>query len=91
MLINNIEFKSQLNTIFIFMQFLIDGIWHTWIDYDRFHHLNNEFTLSQGAKTFSSLDYAAPTPCWACFGASEQGFDPSDLRFYRKNKAPIRS
>ena len=38
-------------------------------------------------RTFTSLDYVSPTPPWAVFGATEQGFDPSEKRWYRKGKA----
>lgn len=46
------------------------GNWNTWIDYDRFHELVN------GKKPFTAMDYVAPTPSWAMFGAKERGMDP---------------
>ena len=33
-------------------------------------------------------DYVAPTPTWALFGATEEGFDPTDTRHYRAKKHP---
>jgi len=60
--------------------FKIDGKWHTWIDYERFHEL-----VASG-QPFGSLDYAAPTPEWAVFGHSQRGFDPIDTRHFRKGK-----
>ncbi|TRY94683.1 hypothetical protein DNTS_021584, partial [Danionella cerebrum] len=67
-------------------KFKVDGEWWTWIDYDRFQELIQEYEESSGTKTFSALDYMAKTPSWATFGARERGFDPSDTRFQRKNK-----
>ncbi|XP_077775816.1 S-adenosyl-L-methionine-dependent tRNA 4-demethylwyosine synthase TYW1-like isoform X1 [Podarcis muralis] len=68
-------------------KFKISGEWHTWINYDRFQDLFRQYEQSGGAKTFTSADYVAPTPQWAVFGAKERGFDPTDTRFQRKNKA----
>lgn len=73
--------------VFIFSQFKVDGEWWTWIDYERFQQLVQQYEESNGTKTFSSLDYMAKTPSWAVFGARERGFDPSDTRFQRKNKS----
>jgi len=64
----------------------IGGKWHTWIDYDRFHELVQEYYAS--GKPFGVLDYAASTPEWAVFGAAEEGFDPAEVRFYRNGKKP---
>lgn len=58
--------------------FKIEDQWHTWINYDRFHQ------LVQSGEPFSAYDYMYPTPSWAVFGAEEQGFDPEEERFYRK-------
>ncbi|XP_074045425.1 S-adenosyl-L-methionine-dependent tRNA 4-demethylwyosine synthase TYW1-like [Macrotis lagotis] len=68
-------------------KFKIDGEWWTWIDYDQFQELIQEYETSHGSKTFSAKDYMAKTPHWAVFGASERGFDPKDTRFQRKNKS----
>ncbi|XP_057684997.1 S-adenosyl-L-methionine-dependent tRNA 4-demethylwyosine synthase TYW1-like [Corythoichthys intestinalis] len=67
-------------------KFKVDGDWHTWIDYERFQDLARAHQESGGLSVFSSLDYMAPTPKWALFGAFEQGFDPADTRFQRRNK-----
>eukprot|EP01137_Pigoraptor_chileana_P036559 Opistho-2@32385 len=68
-------------------EFKIDGRWHTWIDYDRFH------TLAQAHKetgaTFTTMDYLAPTPDWALFGSTEHGFNPVDSRVLRKGKKDV--
>jgi len=62
----------------------VEGKWHTWIDYDKFHSLFQEW---KGAgKTFSAFEYLAPTPDWAVFGAKEQGFDPDEVRVRKKGK-----
>ncbi|XP_060115666.1 S-adenosyl-L-methionine-dependent tRNA 4-demethylwyosine synthase TYW1-like [Heteronotia binoei] len=68
-------------------KFKINGEWHTWIDYDRFQDLVREYERRGAATTFTSADYMAQTPPWAVFGAREQGFDPQDTRFQRKNKS----
>uniref|UniRef100_A0A671Q0K6 tRNA 4-demethylwyosine synthase (AdoMet-dependent) n=1 Tax=Sinocyclocheilus anshuiensis TaxID=1608454 RepID=A0A671Q0K6_9TELE len=67
-------------------KFKVDGEWWTWIDYERFQELIQEYEESGGTKSFSAMDYMAKTPSWAIFGARERGFDPSDTRFQRKNK-----
>ena len=61
--------------------FRIDGVWHTWIDYDRFT------ALAASGQPFASLDYCAPTPEWAVYrdDAVDGGFDPAETRFLRKN------
>merc|ERR1719436_946380 len=56
--------------------FKVDGQWHTWIDYDRFHELVNK------GEEFSAKDYWAPTPDWAVYGSQAQGFDPVEKRKY---------
>uniref|UniRef100_A0A7S1NCE0 tRNA 4-demethylwyosine synthase (AdoMet-dependent) n=1 Tax=Eutreptiella gymnastica TaxID=73025 RepID=A0A7S1NCE0_9EUGL len=61
-------------------KFFVDGQWHTWIDYDRFHE------LALGNKAFDATDYMEPTPGWAVFGADEKGFDPAEVRHVRKQK-----
>lgn len=65
-------------------RFFIDGAWNTWIDYSKFNQLITEYYQSGGTQTFSSLDYVAPTPTWAVYGADERGFNPNDTRFRRK-------
>uniref|UniRef100_A0A7S2AHM4 tRNA wybutosine-synthesis domain-containing protein n=1 Tax=Alexandrium andersonii TaxID=327968 RepID=A0A7S2AHM4_9DINO len=62
-------------------RFKIQGQWHTWIDYDRFHDL-----VAEG-QPFEALDYAAPTPQWALYGSQEAGFDPKETRhFHNRTK-----
>ncbi|XP_044059917.1 LOW QUALITY PROTEIN: S-adenosyl-L-methionine-dependent tRNA 4-demethylwyosine synthase TYW1 [Siniperca chuatsi] len=68
-------------------KFKVDGEWWTWIDYERFQELVQAYEESGGQQNFSALDYIAKTPSWALFGAHEQGFDPTDTRFQRRNKA----
>lgn len=67
-------------------KFKVDGEWWTWIDYERFQELVQAHEESGGQQSFSALDYMAKTPRWALFGADEQGFDPADTRFQRRNK-----
>ncbi|EHB09184.1 tRNA wybutosine-synthesizing protein 1-like protein [Heterocephalus glaber] len=66
-------------------KFKIGGEWWTWIDYNRFQELIQEYEDSGGARTFCAEDYMARTPHWALFGASERGFDPKDTRHQRKS------
>uniref|UniRef100_A0A3Q3WCM8 S-adenosyl-L-methionine-dependent tRNA 4-demethylwyosine synthase TYW1 n=1 Tax=Mola mola TaxID=94237 RepID=A0A3Q3WCM8_MOLML len=67
-------------------KFKVDGEWWTWIDYERFQELVQTHKETGGEQSFSALDYIAKTPSWALFGAHEQGFDPADTRFQRRNK-----
>nr|XP_057936807.1 S-adenosyl-L-methionine-dependent tRNA 4-demethylwyosine synthase TYW1 isoform X2 [Doryrhamphus excisus] len=67
-------------------KFKNDGEWWTWIDYERFQDLVRAHEESGGHRSFSSMDYMARTPAWALFGAHEQGFDPVETRFQRRNK-----
>jgi len=57
-------------------RYKIEGQWHTWINYDRFHEL-----VAEG-RDFDALEYAAPTPDWALYGSDEAGFDPKETRKY---------
>lgn len=68
-------------------KFRFDGQWNTWIDYERFHELVQRFY--QTGESFTSLDYTAPLPHWAVFGAKERGFDPRDTRMLRRSKKDI--
>jgi len=68
-------------------RFRVEGQWMTWIDYEKFHQLVEEYHAT--GKAFSGLDYMAPTPSWATYGADEQGFDPKEKRWYRKGKAEV--
>ncbi|NWH83906.1 TYW1 synthase, partial [Aegithalos caudatus] len=68
-------------------KFQVDGEWRTWIDYGRFQELVREYERSGGSRSFTAAEYTARTPPWALFGARERGFDPSDVRFQRRNRA----
>lgn len=61
--------------------------WRTWIDYDKFQELAAR-KVDDPKFTFDVKDYVADTPDWAVFGASEEGFDPTELRHRRKKKHP---
>ncbi|KFG51848.1 radical SAM domain-containing protein, partial [Toxoplasma gondii p89] len=58
-----------------------DGVWHTWIDYDKFHQL-----ATSDNTTFTGFDYCAPTPSWAVYGSAEAGFSPLEKRVFSKGK-----
>lgn len=68
-------------------RFRVEGQWMTWIDYDKFHQCVEQF--HESGKSFTALDYMAPTPKWATYGATEQGFDPKEKRWFRKGKAEV--
>ncbi|EGZ28481.1 hypothetical protein PHYSODRAFT_260361 [Phytophthora sojae] len=55
-------------------KFCRDGVWHTWIDYERFHELVAKYY--EDGTPFTADDYTAPTPHWAVYDSKEQGFDP---------------
>jgi len=57
-------------------KFYVDGRWHTWIDYEKFHDM-----VASGV-SFSAKEYMAETPRWAVYGAEEAGFDPAETRVY---------
>ena len=67
-------------------RFLVDGEWHTWIDYDKYHQLIQAYYTSNGEKQFSSVDYMAKTPEWALYKSETHGFDPQESR-WKRNKA----
>ncbi|KAL9027148.1 MAG: hypothetical protein Q9180_007374, partial [Flavoplaca navasiana] len=60
-------------------RFLIQGKWHTLIDYGRF------FACLESGENFAPENYVGPaTPEWATFGHG--GFNPADERVHRKGK-----
>ncbi|KAJ0397552.1 hypothetical protein ATCC90586_007730 [Pythium insidiosum] len=68
-------------------KFCIDGRWHTWIDYEKFHALVAKFY--EDGTTFTADDYIAATPSWAVYDAPEQGFDPVETRFRRTKDGKV--
>lgn len=62
-------------------KFFLNNQWWTWIDYERFHELINEYYESNGKTIFTSEDYMAITPNWGNFGSLEKGFNPEETRF----------
>lgn len=64
-----------------------ERVWKTWIDYDKFHELAMQ-NAQDPSFTFAVEDYTAETPAWALFGATEEGFDPTDTRHRKKKKHP---
>ncbi|KAF0992807.1 hypothetical protein HZS_3439 [Henneguya salminicola] len=65
-------------------KFFIDDQWCTWIDYDKFNLMYNRWKESKGHFIIKDVDYSIPTPDWALFGSSEQGFNPDEIRYRRK-------
>ncbi|KAL8905732.1 MAG: hypothetical protein Q9207_002446 [Kuettlingeria erythrocarpa] len=73
------EHAHSCCTLLASTRFLIEGKWHTLIDYDKF------FACLEGGEEFAPEDYVGPpTPEWANFGNG--GFNPADERVYRKGK-----
>ncbi|KAJ8578717.1 hypothetical protein ON010_g487 [Phytophthora cinnamomi] len=68
-------------------KFCRDGVWHTWIDYERFHELVAKFY--ENGTPFTADDYTAPTPHWAVYDSKEQGFDPVETRFRRTKDGKV--
>jgi len=46
-------------------RFLVDGVWHTWIDYPAFHRLIAAHEAD--GTDFCAADYMARTPDWALY------------------------
>ncbi|XP_047329188.1 S-adenosyl-L-methionine-dependent tRNA 4-demethylwyosine synthase [Impatiens glandulifera] len=61
-------------------KFKVNGQWHTWIDYEKFHDL-----VASG-ESFDSKDYMVATPSWAVYGATEGGFDPLQARYKKERR-----
>lgn len=68
-------------------KFNIDGQWHTWIDYEKFHALIAKYY--EDGTTFTAEDYMAATPSWAVYDAKEAGFDPVETRFRRTKDGKV--
>ncbi|TMW68769.1 hypothetical protein Poli38472_006237 [Pythium oligandrum] len=68
-------------------KFCIEGQWHTWIDYEKFHDLVAKYY--EDGTTFTAEDYMAPTPSWAVYDSKEQGFDPVETRFRRTKDGKV--
>ncbi|TDH65256.1 uncharacterized protein CCR75_008415 [Bremia lactucae] len=68
-------------------KFCRDGVWHTWIDYQRFHDLIAKYY--EDGTAFTADDYTAPTPHWAAYDSKEQGFDPVETRFRRSKDGKV--
>jgi tRNA wybutosine-synthesizing protein 1 len=62
-------------------------LWKTWIDYPKFHELSEKHEKDPSFN-YVVQDYTAETPAWALFGSEEEGFDPIDLRYRKKQKHP---
>jgi len=62
--------------------YLVNGKWHTWIDYEKFQDL-----VSSG-NAFKSDEYMLPTPHWSLWGAEEGGFDPGETRVRKVRNHP---
>ncbi|RNF16138.1 uncharacterized protein Tco025E_05272 [Trypanosoma conorhini] len=77
------EHEHSCCVLIALRRFLVQGVWHTWIDYDKFTAL-----AGSGRTDFTAAEYAAPTPSWAVFRSDEKGFDPTQVRVHRKSGKP---
>ncbi|EAN76567.1 radical SAM domain protein, putative [Trypanosoma brucei brucei TREU927] len=58
-------------------RFKVDGVWHTWIDFDKF----NAMVLDPAVRPRIVADgYLRPTPDWALPDSQSAGFDPAQCR-----------
>ncbi|CAG0901152.1 unnamed protein product [Darwinula stevensoni] len=78
--------RKSVRSVHRMLQFRANGEWQTWIDYDKFQDLVEEYYESGGSKSFTSLDYTARTPPWALYASAERGFDPRETRHRGKGK-----
>ena len=68
-------------------KFCIEGKWHTWIDYEKFHDLITKYY--EDRTTFTTDDYIAPKPSWTIYHAPEHGFDQIETRFRRTKDGKV--
>eukprot|EP01069_Polyplicarium_translucidae_P001222 Polyplicarium_translucidae@DN1580_c0_g1_i2.p1 len=76
------EHRHSCSALIAHTKFRVDGKWHTWIDFERFHEL-----VDRGAP-FAAEDYIRPTPDWAVFGSGSFGFDPEERQGPSKSRTP---
>jgi tRNA wybutosine-synthesizing protein 1 len=77
------EHKHSCSVLIALDKFKVNGVWHTWIDYEAYADL-----AISGRTDFTPEQYWAPTPAWAVYGAEERGFDPDQTRHqHRASKA----
>ncbi|CAF0770517.1 unnamed protein product [Brachionus calyciflorus] len=81
------EHQHSMCLLLAHKKFKINNEWYTFIDYDKFQELVEEY--DKNGTQFTSLDYIAKTPSWALFGSKEAGFDPNEERHMRKKKKDI--
>jgi tRNA wybutosine-synthesizing protein 1 len=65
-------------------KFKVNGTWHTWINFERFHELMRDPSVDKEAIT--AQDFWLPTPSWALLGAKEEGFAPNQTRHITRRK-----
>jgi tRNA wybutosine-synthesizing protein 1 len=68
-------------------KFLVDGVWHTWINYPRFHELMQRYYKT--GESFKSEEYMEPTPEWALYKSEARGFDPIESRWKRTKAGEV--
>lgn len=78
------EHAHSCSLLIAHKKYCINGEWHTWIDYEKFQLLYNEY--KESGRLFTSLDYAQVSPTWALYGSADGGFDPMETRHYRNKK-----
>ncbi|KAK8790556.1 hypothetical protein WA171_002078 [Blastocystis sp. BT1] len=76
------EHEHSCSVLLTHKKFFYNGVWHTWIDFDKFQELYAKW--KKDGTPFDALDYSIETPAWAVYGSTEQGFDPNDVRKKKK-------
>eukprot|EP01004_Peranema_trichophorum_P002411 NODE_1472_length_1939_cov_59.413546_g1248_i0.p1 GENE.NODE_1472_length_1939_cov_59.413546_g1248_i0~~NODE_1472_length_1939_cov_59.413546_g1248_i0.p1 ORF type:complete len:569 (+),score=90.16 NODE_1472_length_1939_cov_59.413546_g1248_i0:61-1767(+) len=61
-------------------KYYIQGRWHTWLDYGKFHIMSNRPVIK-------AEDYSVVTPEWSLVGSSHMGMDPEETCHRRKRKS----
>ena len=69
--------------MFAHQKYNVNGVWHTWIDFDQWHELVNS------GKDFTSQDYWKKTPQVGLSGKGTLDYLRQTGKEQRKNKTPI--
>lgn len=78
------EHEHSVSVLVASNDFLIDGRWNTWIDFEEFADIWER-------QHVTASDYLAPTPEWALYGSAGQGFAPTETRKMRGRPRPLYS
>eukprot|EP00760_Papus_ankaliazontas_P006940 PhM_4_TR13242/c0_g1_i1/m.43999/K15449/TYW1; tRNA wybutosine-synthesizing protein 1 len=68
-------------------RFFSNGVWHTWIDFERFSDLVAAAESGGHPGPWRPEEYMAPTPEWALATSQGRGFDPAQTRVIRRKSS----